>query len=68
MHVDNHPVTPVPADRGRDDHQRVLADKVPYASPRLVLVLAARREIEFQGTRKGDEEEEEAAQLPQRRF
>jgi hypothetical protein len=58
MHIDKHPIAPIPADGGRDDHQRVPADKVPYASPLLALVLAACREVEFQRAREGDEEED----------
>lgn len=62
-HVDDHAIALVPADRGRNDDQRVLGDEVADAS----LVAGARRrglKLEPQGL-GGAGEKQEAADILQ---
>jgi hypothetical protein len=58
MHVHDHSVAPIPAESGGHDDQGVLPDEIPYASPRLILVLTARGKVELQGRGERDKEEE----------
>jgi hypothetical protein len=65
MHVDIHPVAPVPADRRGNNHQRVLGDKVPDTPPWLGLVVRAGYQIELERIGSGNKKQQQAADLPQ---
>jgi hypothetical protein len=65
MHVQLHAVALVAVDDGRDDDQHVLGDEVADASPRDLVVAAARLDVEFERLRADRQQQHQAAGLLQ---
>jgi hypothetical protein len=60
MHIQHHPIPPIPTDRRRDHHKLAIGDEIPYAAllaRRLVALV--RLDVEFQGRDEREQEGEE---------
>ena len=49
MHVDNHSISLHPTNDGRNYHQRIFGNKIPYASFWLMVPIGESLKIEFEG-------------------
>lgn len=58
MHIDHLPVSLLPINYRRHQHQCILGDKIPYASLILVVVASVCFQVEFERPREREDQEE----------